>query len=151
MDDLPVFKENELTFNREVKKFGRTTRTTYGRLFGEIESVKIEKHLFSGIFFILFDLYIVNDIPEQAPFFKGGDSGSGVLVVGDPNKALGIAIANSGITLLTLVCKISKITEKLNLKIKQSKQNEKEKKKSSKTGNNAEQKMEWAPTFTALN
>lgn len=148
MDDLPVFKENELTYNKRVTKFGRTTKTTCGCLFGEIESVKIENNLFSGIFFLLFDLYIVTPATPSTPFFKEGDSGAGVIVDGNPNKALGIAIANSEIRLQTLVCKISKITENLNLTIKQGKQNEKYKQE---TGNDSPKTMECAPTFTGQN
>lgn len=149
MDNLPVFEENELTYNRDVKKLGRTTGPTHGRLGGDMESVKIVTNLLSENYFILYDLFIVHNISATEAFFKGGDSGSGVILVGNPNKALGIAIAYS--TSQTLVCKISKITKRLNLTIKQSKQNTKEDKESPKTKSTLEQKMEWAPTFTGHN
>lgn len=99
MDDLLVFKENELIYNRDVMKFGRIIGIIYGCFFGEIELVKIEKNLFFENYFILFDFYIVNDILEILLFFKGGDFGFGVVVVGNLNKVLGIVIVYLGIRL----------------------------------------------------
>lgn len=147
MDTLEVFKEYDLIYNKRVQKKGRTTGTTYGNLYGIMASAKIQRDPLSNNYCILNDLYIVSDIPGNPPFFRRGDSGSGVLVVGNPIKALGIAIAISDTKSLTLVCKINKIVESQQLKIKQKRQGLGENTASSTTLNNLEQNMEWTSTF----
>lgn len=122
-------------------KTGRTTGTTYGDLIEDSMSARIEKTNLIGIYFSFFNLCLILDESKESQFFKGGDSGSGVIVVGKnaPDKALGIAIAYSEQSSKTLVCKIDKILNDLDLTIVRYSQKEENKQKSHEA-------MDWAPT-----
>lgn len=100
-----------------VTKTGRTTRTTYGCLMEDSLAVKVDVSFLSRGYFAFFNCYAIEDIPDHRPFFREGDSGSGVYVMenGKPSKPLGIAFAfmNSQ----TAVCNIGMIVDKLDLQI----------------------------------
>lgn len=123
-----VVNEDDLTIGKHitVKKTGRTTGTTYGDLIEDSMSAKIEKTNLLNTYFRFSNLYLVEDASKETHFFKGGDSGSGVIVVGEnvPDKALGIAMAYSAQSSKTLVCKIDKILNYLDLKIRYLKREE---------------------------
>lgn len=115
---MHVVKEDDLSFdeNIEVTKTGRTTGITDGDLIDDSMSARIDKTPFSGVFFSFDDLYVVQNQSKDKVFFEGGDSGSGVFLK-KQNQPLGIAIGHSETSPITLVCKIDKVLDKLDLDI----------------------------------
>lgn len=116
-DALDVINTDDLTYTEMVTKTGRATGTTYGYLDEGVMFAKIEYPPLSGTMNDFPELYIVKDIPETPPFFRKGDSGSGVFVMGNQDKPLGIGIAISEQSSETYVCKINEIVNRLGLAI----------------------------------
>lgn len=120
MEELPVLTEDDLTPGTciIVKKTGRTTETTHGQLEGIMDSVNRLPDSDCGLP-MHFDLvYFVTDMYSDDPFFKPGDSGSGVFVLGEKiDLPLGIAIGFSDEDECTFVCKIDKVLEDLDIDI----------------------------------
>lgn len=120
MEELPVLTIDDLTRGPyiKVKKTGRTTETTFGILEGIMVSVKDLPESDSGLPMRFNLVYHVTDINSDKPFFKKGDSGSGVFVVGEKiDIPLGIAIGSSDKDECTFVCKIDKVLEDLDIDI----------------------------------
>lgn len=114
-ETLKVAKEEDLIMEKDiVTKTGRTTGTTKGCLMEDSLTVKVD---FSRGYFAFFNCYAIEDIPDHRPFFREGDSGSGVYVMenGKPSKPLGIAFAY--LDSQTAVCNIGMIVDKLDLQI----------------------------------
>lgn len=114
---LDVINTDDLTYTEMVKKTGRSTGTTYGYLDEDVMFAKIEYPPLSGIINDFPELYIVKDTPGKPPFFRKGDSGAGVFVMGEQDKPLGIGIAFSKQSSETYVCKINEIVKRLGLTI----------------------------------
>lgn len=128
-DMIEVYDNDHEIKNKSVKKTGKTTGETQGLLNGKMNSIKIERPADSYKFYTFNSVYVVDKKPGQNQLFsEPGDSGSGVFVVedGKPDKALGIAIANTTISQETYVCKISNILKTLGLKLVKYRENNKE-------------------------
>lgn len=100
-----------------VTKTGTATETTRGRLMDDTLSLDFD---ISGIKFESDSCYSIEYIDiNDDPFFREGDSGSGVYVIdkdtGKPIKPLGIAFAYTNWR--TAVCKIGEIVDELDLQI----------------------------------
>lgn len=109
---LSVVKYDDIKFeeNIEVRKIGKETGTTEGYLTENILSVKVEGLIFKNCF-------AVRDTNVKR-FFESGDSGSGVFLKEEKAmQALGIAFAFMDNH--TLVCRIDKILDHLDLAIVQ--------------------------------
>lgn len=114
-ETLKVAKEEDLIMEKDiVTKTGRTTGKTKGYLMDDSLTVKVDR---SRGYFAFFNCYAIENIPDDQPFFKEGDSGSGVYVTenGKPSKPLGIAFAY--LDSQTAVCNIGMIVDKLDLQI----------------------------------
>lgn len=112
-NDLPNFK------GTLVRKKGKTTGETEGILRSNMASVSVvntaspARYQFSNCY------EIINKLGHP-PFFKPGDSGSGVFII-DRNgkkKAVGIAFAYR-LDGTTYACRIDKITQALNVTLYQ--------------------------------
>lgn len=137
-DEMDVVNTDDLTYTEMVKKTGRSTGTTYGYLDEDIMFATIEYPPLSGTMNDFPELFIVKDIPETPPFFRKGDSGSGVFVMGNQVKPLGIGIAFSEQSSETYVCKINEIVRRLGLtlvKYREGKQNQTSPNTQEKTAN----------------
>lgn len=93
-----------------VTKRGQATGITYGKLFGKNFSLSIPGTS-RGEYFTFNNCYMIKDEDYQRPFFKAGDSGSGVFLIKNKRqfKPLGIAFAHDPIQQSTAVCKIKPI------------------------------------------
>lgn len=118
--ELQIAQETELTFdgNTFVTKTGRTTSTTRGKLASENGVVRIPENGKC----IFHNIYTITNLNPEAPFFRPGDSGSGVYLIGENgecNKALGIAFALlfGKQEVQTCVCKIKEIVNAFNINV----------------------------------
>lgn len=83
-ETVGVYNEDDGISKIMVMKTGRTTGLTFGQLDGEMESIRMQLAAGSNRYCIFRNLYVVYDISGQGgPFFKPGDSGSGVFVAVD--------------------------------------------------------------------
>lgn len=117
---MPIFDITGARYPEMVVKTGRTTGTRYGFLIKDImDSCDIKIPWHSELSFSLNNLFIVEDKDEHLPFFRGGDSGSAVVVLREqtPVQALGIGIAFSTAfpKTRTLVCQIDEILRTLDM------------------------------------
>ena len=115
---MPIADPAEPTGLRVFKR-GNATCLTEGVLDGIRDSAQVSNEVCSGIFNRCF---VVSDLENSSPFFKRGDSGSGVFVLDNTSeglKALGIAFASHMVNMETLVCKLSDISREFNLSISQ--------------------------------
>lgn len=114
--------------NEEILKFdgtffvtqkGQASGKTNGRLVHNSTSFRCDFERFPGFYFYFKNCYEIQDIVDRKPFFKSGDSGSGVLITKPDGKLypLGIAFARQIDGDITLVCKISPIIKECNLVI----------------------------------
>lgn len=126
MEVLPVVKKTELNYKKpiKVKKTGKTTGTTYGYLMNFENNILLSAKLQlipNSAEYLEFQMpYVVRDMYKNNRFFREGDSGSGVFVLGEkdlPEKALGIAFGYSYKNPYTFVCNIEEILTKLNLEL----------------------------------
>lgn len=118
---LAVMRKEEFTSKKikNVMKIGRTTNQTEGSLIlkNGILSVSFFKTPHYDVNCIFKRPYVVRDINKE-PFFKKGDSGSGVFVLREenlPKKALGIAFGMSLKSPFTFFCMIDEILDELDL------------------------------------
>lgn len=116
----PIAEEGKLRFNKSLKvvKRGNASGETTGVLFDKIISVKIGFQMESEPSYIFQNCYSIKDEQRDSPFFKIGDSGSGVFVIDKENQslaALGIAFARGEYNRITYVCKIKHISDEFNL------------------------------------
>lgn len=111
----------------KVTKIGRTTGETMGYLIGDDLVCRVDESFMSSGFLIFFDCYSVDNMEIGNPFFRDGDSGSGVYLIDrdESLKALGIAFAY--LSSITAVCKIDMIVDKLDLEIVRYVENEQKK------------------------
>lgn len=101
--------------NFNVVKLGKSTGKTKGKLMHGFLSIKVNSKFSAPGYFAFSNCYAIQE-SDEGPFFKNGDSGSGVFVIDkDSLRPLGIAFAflNS----YTAVCRIDKIVKKLDLEI----------------------------------
>ena len=115
--ELPVATKSDysLDFTTYVSKLGATTGYTMGILVEDELTIRIRSE-FEGAFSIFKGCFGVED--SDTPFFKPGDSGSGVFINDKENgtlKPLGIAFAKCGS--MTVVSKISAIAEVFNISV----------------------------------
>lgn len=102
---------------KNVTKTGRTTGTTYGRLKGDSLSISVDKLYAAKGYMSFYDCYEVLDKTILNPFFKPGDSGSGVFVVKDDGTLKPLGIAFASMNSQTVVCKIDAFVNELKLAI----------------------------------
>ena len=98
-----------------VVKSGRTTGHTTGIL-DECFSLSFPNPCNQAVIVSFNDCHFVDDL--ETPFFKEGDSGSGVFLIdseSQPSKALGIAFAFSRVYQKTVVCDIRGVVDALNV------------------------------------
>lgn len=116
---LPIARGADLNFQKEMKvtKIGRTTGETMGILTGDALSFKIDESFMSSGYLVFMDCYSVIDIESENPFFKDGDSGSGVFLKGSDGSLKPLGIAFAYLFSETAVCKIDTIVDKLDLEI----------------------------------
>lgn len=108
-----------------VKKRGRTTGVTLGKLVDRFCNFKINSKAVKGKYYNFKDCFVVQQINEKSPFFAEGDSGSGVFLIDEKNgslKPLGIAFAFSHWRLKTYVCKIEQITNAFDVSVYEDKE-----------------------------
>lgn len=98
----------------EVVKTGRTTGETIGILKGDDLVCRIDE---SSGYLTFFDCYYVIDKEIEDPFFRDGDSGSGVFLIDDDGKLKPLGIAFAYLFSKTAVCKIDSIVDTLDLEI----------------------------------
>lgn len=118
--ELQIANEDELTFDGKtcVTKTGRTTSKTKGRLARVVELVSVPNR--AGVQCYFEDVYSIHNLGfTETPFFKPGDSGSGVYIDrnGECNKALGIAFAFDVEEVETYVCSIHEIVRAFNITV----------------------------------
>lgn len=126
MEVLTFLTKNELNSKNtiKVKKTGRTTETTYGYLIKFNKHKRVSANLSltanSNASYVLETPYVVRNMYKYKPFFRNGDSGSAVFVLGEkdqPDKALGIVFGFSNDRMHSFVCNIEQILTKLDLKL----------------------------------
>lgn len=105
---LPNANDLAIDEHKSVTKHGTTTKETTGVLIDDHLEVCIDYKDTSGCFYFFDKCFgIAND--SELPFFKEGDSGSGVFFADPPMKPLGIAFAYG--CEQTAVCDIRQIVE----------------------------------------
>lgn len=112
--------ENSLAFNGSVlvKKKGRTTGETFGKLVGDCLYVRVYPTQVHETYYEFQNCFAVEQEDIYKPFFGKGDSGSGVFVKDkkdDSWKPLGIAFAF--LCSKTAVCKLGQITDAFNVSV----------------------------------
>lgn len=117
---LHVADENSLAFNGSVlvKKRGRTTGDTVGKLVGDCMYLRVYPTQVHETYYEFQNCFAVEQIDNGPRFFDKGDSGSGVFVIDEKDsslKPLGIAFAF--FCSKTAVCKIGQITEAFNVTV----------------------------------
>lgn len=103
-----------------VKKRGRTTGVTLGKLVDKSGNFKINSKAVIGKYYNFKNCFVVQQINENSPFFAEGDSGSGVFLIDEKDgslKPLGIAFAFSHWQSKTFVCKIEQITNAFDVSV----------------------------------
>lgn len=93
-----------------VKKRGRTTGDTIGKLVGDCMYVCVNSTQVPGLYYEFQNCFAIDNI-----FFDKGDSGSGVFVIDERDnslKPLGIAFA-----FYCSVCKLGQITSAFNVSV----------------------------------
>lgn len=80
---LDVINIDDLIYIEMVKKIGRLMGIIYGYFDEDVMFVKIEYFLFFGIINDFLEFYIVKDILGKLLFFRKGDFGVGVFVMGE--------------------------------------------------------------------
>ena len=118
----PIAEEKRLRFNKSMKvvKRGNASGETTGDLCDKSISVKIGFQMESEPSYVFQNCYSIKDEQRNSPFFKIGDSGSGVFVIDKENQslaALGIAFARGKCNRRTFVCKIKHISDEFNLTV----------------------------------
>lgn len=101
----------------KVTKIGRTTRETIGILTGDDLVCRIDESFMSPGYLIFFDCYSVIDADKENPFFRDGDSGSGVFLKDSDGSLKPLGIAFAYLFSKTAVCKINSIVDTLDLEI----------------------------------
>lgn len=118
---LQIAENESLVKGVRVVKRGCATGVTKGILRGVLSSVRIDPPDTPGPFNCLNNCVgIFDKDQDKDPFFKPGDSGSGVFQIDETNRSLypiGIAFGRRNFQQLTCVCKIKDIAEKFNLSI----------------------------------
>lgn len=103
-----------------VKKRGRTTGVTLGKLVDKSCNFKIISKAVNEKYYDFKNCFVVKQINEKSPFFAEGDSGSGVFLIDEKDgslKPLGIAFAFAHRGLKTYVCKIKQITNAFDVSV----------------------------------
>lgn len=117
---LPEADENHLEFNgsMSVKKRGRTTRDTTGKLVGDCMYVRVYSKQVPGRYYEFQNCFAVEQTDNSQRFFDKGDSGSGVFVIDENDKSLKpLGIAFAFYCSKTAVCKIGQITNAFNVSV----------------------------------
>lgn len=112
--------ENNLEFDGSilVKKRGRTTGDTTGKLVGSCMYVCVHSTQVPGRYYEFQNCFAVEDLKNGPRFFDKGDSGSGVFVIDENDRSLKpLGIAFAFYCSKTAVCKIGQITNAFNLSI----------------------------------
>lgn len=118
--ELQIADEEILEFKRSrVMKRGISTGETEGLLTGNTMSIRVDKVPKSGGFYCFYGCFSIKSKDINSPFFKEGDSGSGVFLLenGKPTKPLGIAFAFNALHRNTVACRIDKIVEVFGLSV----------------------------------
>lgn len=107
-----------------VRKKGKTTGETEGILRSNMSSVSVD-NIASPARYQFNNCYEIINRLGHPPFFKPGDSGSGVYIIDryGKKKAVGIAFAHR-LDGTTYACRIDKITHALNVTLYQEEEDE---------------------------
>lgn len=119
LEEIHLPNENSLLFNGSmlVKKRGRTTGDTIGKLVGDCMYVRVYCTEIRGRYYEFENCFAVKQ-RDETKFFEKGDSGSGVFLIDEKDsslKPLGIAFAF--FRSKTAVCKIRQITNAFNVSV----------------------------------
>lgn len=98
-------------------KKGKTTGITVGYLEDSSLTIKVNPCFSPNSYFVFHNCYAVRSYPGHEPFFKQGDSGSGVFVIDSDERLKPLGIAFASLPHLVAVCKIDKIIDELDLNI----------------------------------
>lgn len=101
-----------------VKKRGRTTGDTVGKLVGDCMYVCVNSTQVPGLYYEFQNCFAIEQMDIDNIFFDKGDSGSGVFVIDERDnslKPLGIAFAFY--CSKTAVCKLGQITSAFNVSV----------------------------------
>lgn len=111
--------ENSLAFNGSVlvKKKGRTTGETFGKLVGDCLYVRVYSTEVRGRYYEFENCFSVKPKDKTTRFFEKGDSGSGVFVIEKDNSLKPLGIAFASLFCKTAVCKIGQITNAFNVSV----------------------------------
>lgn len=100
-----LISENDI-----VTKRGKTTGTTYGYIINDSLAIEMDGYIYKNC-------YGIENINNDDPFFRPGDSGSGVYVIRGNNPIFPLGIAFALLRSQTAVCDISQIVDQLGLQI----------------------------------
>lgn len=119
LEKIHLPDENSLQFNGSllVKKRGRTTGDTIGKLVDDCLYICVDSTKVQGRYYVFEKCFAVKG-RDETKFFDKGDSGSGVFLIDKKDnslKALGIAFAF--FQTKTAVCKIRQITDAFNVSV----------------------------------
>lgn len=119
LEEIHLPDENCLKFDGSmlVRKRGRTTGDTTGKLVLECMHVRVHSKEVHGRYYEFENCFAVTQTDETT-FFEKGDSGSGVFLIDEKDsslKPLGIAFAFYRFK--TAVCKIRQITNAFNVSV----------------------------------
>lgn len=119
-EEIHLPNENSLLFNgsMSVKKRGRTTGDTIGKLVGDCMPISVPCTKVHQRYYEFENCFVVKHNAETI-FFDKGDSGSGVFLIDENDnslKPLGIAFAYF-LSSKTAVCKIRQITNAFNVSV----------------------------------
>lgn len=101
-----------------VKKRGRTTGDTTGKLVGDCLYVRVYSTQVYGRYYEFENCFAVKQMDKTKTFFEKGDSGSGVFVIdGKDNSLKPLGVAFASFCSKTAVCKIGEITNAFNVSV----------------------------------
>lgn len=101
-----------------VKKRGRTTGDTIGKLVGDCMYVRVPSTQIKDRFYEFVNCFAVKQKDKTKHFFEQGDSGSGVFAIdGKDNSLKPLGIAFASYCTKTAVCKIGQITNAFNVSV----------------------------------
>lgn len=100
-----------------VKKRGRTTGDTIGKLVDDCLYICVDSTKVQGRYYVFEKCFAVKG-RDETKFFDKGDSGSGVFLIDKKDKSLkALGIAFAFFQTKTAVCKIRQITDAFNVSV----------------------------------
>lgn len=119
VQQMQLADERSLVFNGTmyVKKRGRTTGDTIGKLVGDSMFVRVYSTQVHRESYDFENCFAVKQTDDDATFFERGDSGSGVFLIDEDNSLKPLGIAFASFCSKTAVCKIRQIADAFNVSV----------------------------------